>query len=249
MNNTVIDEVLFSAEIVEAGIVLVKIKRHLIDHLSLLSHKESFFKFLDRFAGDDSIKCIVILGHPEKRGAAEFEEWHENIKEMSLDSNATQRVVNAFQQHVRRLVVLPQIILYGDAGIMTSNYLSIGLAANYCVLADSVEIQNTNAKYDLLPAGGAAFLLKERIGAQRALALLTTKEVVSAKKAEALGLCDCVCPAEELEACLMKQARMYASHRSTYLRALKKAMMPDLKKLDDWFRHEQHVIIRDTLWD
>ena len=90
----------------------------------------------------------MILGHPEKRGAPEFQEWFEKVQQSTGDAVHLQRVVNAFQQLVRRLLTLPQLVLFGEAGTMTTNYIGIGMASDYFVLGDKVDIQNVNAEYN-----------------------------------------------------------------------------------------------------
>ena len=247
-NHESIDEAIFEASWPERGIALVRIKRHVLSHASILCEKEAFFGFLDRLAEDSETRCVVLMGNPNKRGTAEFEEWFAGMLSARDEPNGVQRVVNAFQQFVRRILMLPQVVLYGDAGTMTMNYLSAALVSNYVVLAENVCIQNPNARFDVLPAGGCAWLLRERLGPLRALALLASVEDITAEEALALGLCQAVCAPDELEDKLMRQARAWAQHRPGYLRSLKAVMRQNLPSLEAWFLLELEGIVRDALW-
>jgi enoyl-CoA hydratase/carnithine racemase len=241
-----IEEEMFSAETVEPGIVMVRQKRHLVEHMTFLSQKDAFFKFLDRIEADESCKCLIILGHPEKRGEAEFAEWHERIRKMQRDQFTLERIVNAFQQHVRRILTLPQIVLFGDSGALTSSYLSIGLAADHFALGEDACFHNAQAKFDHLAPGGTPFLLKERIGKTQALQLLLNYNRLPAEKARSLGICDHVCPPEELESYLLEKARELTRHQRSYLNSIKIGMRPDLPRLDAWLERELMLVLKQA---
>lgn len=248
MKHNPVDEALFEATWPTSEIVLIRIKRHLLDHASILRDKQIFFDFFDAVAEDSMTKCVVLMGHPEKRGAPEFEEWIERVMKARHEPLAVQRVVNAFQQFVMRILTLPQLVLYGDAGMMTMNYLSVGLAADFFVLGEGVRIQNPNAEHGILPAGGTAHFLREQLGGKRVLALLASAEELTAEEACSMGLCQGVCVPQELENRLLTQARVWAQHHPNYLRSLKAATRSDLQALDDWFKKELEAIVRGALW-
>jgi enoyl-CoA hydratase/carnithine racemase len=238
------EEALFTAEFPEPGIALVRIKRQHTAHLSLFDDKVPYLRFLDRFTSDQTIKCIIILGHPEKRGDGEFREWRDEVTSDPHALDRVRQVVMALQQCVLRIVQLPQITIYGDAGRITPNYLSVALAADYFFAADSTLLQNPNASCDFLPAGGAAYLLRQRLPRPRALDFLTSANELDAKAMQALGICDGVFPSADFEEELLAKARSLAQHETSYLRAIKTAHRPASESLEAWFQHELKVIQR-----
>lgn len=247
--SSAIDEALFTAEFPVPGIALVRIKRHYTEHLSLLDDKVSYLRFLDRCATDHELKCVILLGNPEKRGQAEFTEWRQRMSGDHAAIDLVRKVVNAFQQSVLRVLQLPQITIYADAGNITPNYLSIALAADYFYVGDKARLQNPNASCDLLPAGGATFLLRQRMNRPQAYALLTSPDEKTATEMAEIGLCDGVLPEAEMEEKLLAKARELIQHRASYLRAIKISQRPDLEKLAAWLEYELKVIQRDTRTD
>lgn len=247
MSTENMDRELFQAEFKDNGIVVVRLKRHLMEHFMDLSHKECFLQFLDRLNGNPDSKCIVILGHPEKRGAPEFQEWFEKVQQSTGDAVHLQRVVNAFQQLVRRLLTLPQLVLFGEAGTMTTNYIGIGMASDYFVLGDKVDIQNVNAEYNIPPAGALSYLMNRRIGASKTIEALAARKKLTSAEALELGLCDAVCAADQLESQLLQKAQNYAEHSLAFLLTIKKNLCPNLHELDEIFKSESRAIVNSML--
>ncbi|WP_269525882.1 enoyl-CoA hydratase-related protein [Coraliomargarita parva] len=237
------DEKLFAASQTSPHTLTIRFKRHWLRQSAEIENVIGLIDYLNVLERNSEIKCILMLGNPEKRGSAEYVEWQEwASSEEGKAQHASVRMLSVFQQLVRRILKLPQIVLFGDGGRMTMSYLSLGLAADYCVLGTTSVVENPNLRFKTIPVGGVVYFLKERLGHQKSFELLSQPEPVSSRQLLDLGLCHSVCPAGEVEAQLKQQADYYLDQNINYLRALKGALHPDWDALDHWFYWESNHI-------
>jgi len=102
--------------------------------------------------------------------------------------------------------------------------LTLALACDFRIAADTAKLGDTSGKFGLLPDEGGAWLFPRAMGLDRALKMTMLAEVYDAKTALELGLVTEVVPAADLETRTMTFARALAARAPLAVR-LAKAMM------------------------
>ena len=95
----------FSAKRLE-HIVMINFKKNLLFYASDLSAKEKVLEYLDLVSRSDSIKVVVVLGFPYKRGCEEYLEFYRQVFEAKSGQQAIHRMYNAVNQLISKIVNL-----------------------------------------------------------------------------------------------------------------------------------------------
>lgn len=135
---------------------------------------------LDAIAADGSALGVIVL-----RGAGKsFCAGHDLADVGAMDLawlRHESRTLEMFAQ-------LPQIVIAAVHGHCITGGLELALAADWIVAAESARFADTHGKYGLVPAWGMSQRLPRRVGAARALELMTTCRRVDGREAERIGL-------------------------------------------------------------
>lgn len=102
--------------------------------------------------------------------------------------------------------------------------LTLAMACDFRVAADSAKLGDTSGRFGLLPDEGGAWLFPRAMGLDRALKMTMLAEVYSAEEALRLGLVTEVVPAAMLESRTIEFARAIAAKAPLAVR-LAKSMM------------------------
>jgi 2-(1,2-epoxy-1,2-dihydrophenyl)acetyl-CoA isomerase len=109
-------------------------------------------------------------------------------------------------------------------GAAVAGGLTLALACDFRIAADTAKLGDTSGKFGLLPDEGGAWLFPRFMGLDRALKMTLLSEVYSAREAHDLGLLTEIVPAAELESRSMDFARAIAKKAPLAVR-LAKSMM------------------------
>ena len=135
---------------------------------------------LDAIAADGDALGVIVL-----RGAGRsFCAGHDLAEVGAMDLawlRHESRTLEMFAQ-------LPQIVIAAVHGHCITGGLELALAADWIVAAESARFADTHGKYGLVPAWGMSQRLPRRVGAARALELMTTCRRVDGREAERIGL-------------------------------------------------------------
>ena len=96
-------------------------------------------------------------------------------------------------------------------GVAAGAGANVALACDIVVAAKSASFIQAFSKIGLIPDSGGTYFLPRLIGIQKAAALMMTAEVVSAEKAETLGMIYAVYEDSEFETSAMKLADTISS--------------------------------------
>ncbi|MBW2596928.1 MAG: enoyl-CoA hydratase/isomerase family protein [Deltaproteobacteria bacterium] len=140
----------FSAKRVE-NIVILNIKENILLQATDLTAKDSLFEYLELVSESDAIKVVLILGAPQKKGSEEYFRFYRQVMEQKLDPHAINRLYNAVNQFILRLVDFNKMIVHADSGKVISLFMNTSLACDYRIVADNTVFQNPCLELELVP--------------------------------------------------------------------------------------------------
>lgn len=181
---------------------------------------------LDRYVADDGLRCLIVTG--AGRGfcsggdvsGSDPDRPNYKAKQMGYGHEmrvGMHRVVTALHRSDK-----PVIAMINGAAV--AGGLTLALACDFRLAADTAKLGDTSGKFGLLPDEGGAWLFPRVMGLDRALKMTLLAEVYSASEALKLGLVTEVVPAADLKARTFEFARAIAAKAPLAVR-LAKSMM------------------------
>jgi len=181
---------------------------------------------LDRYVADDGLRCLVLTG--AGRGfcsggdvsGSDPDRPDYHTKQMGYGHEmrvGMHRVVTALHR-----IDKPVIAMINGAAV--AGGLTLALACDFRLAADSAKLGDTSGRFGLLPDEGGAWFFPRVMGLDRALKMTMLAEVYSASEALKLGLVTEVVPAAELREKTFAFARAIAKKAPLAVR-LAKSMM------------------------
>ena len=232
----------FSAKRIE-DIVLMRFRENLLLHGTDLNARDSLFDYIDYVSKSDEVKVVLIIGSPEKKGCEEYIEFYRKVFEFQLGENAIERLYNAVNQFILKIVDLNKIVVHADSGEVISLFLNVSLACDYRIVADNTVFKNPCLDLGLVPKGGGAFFLSKMVGMSRALESLLSEEDIPAQEALRLGIVDKVVPPGKLEKSALEIAQGFARKPDSTLAGIKRLLNYSMKDLGDFLELENQVLL------
>lgn len=100
------------------------------------------------------------------------------------------QILSTIEEIVRRIYMMPKLVISAVNGAIAGLGLSIALAADYVVTSPETKLGVLFLGVGLAPDGGGHFWLKERLGVQGAKRFMWSMERVTGKEALDMGLVD-----------------------------------------------------------
>ncbi len=181
---------------------------------------------LDHYVDDDSLRCLVITGAGRcfcsggDVSGSDPDRPDYQTKQMGYGHEmrvGMHRVVTALHR-----IDNPVIAMINGAAV--AGGLTLALACDFRIAADSAKLGDTSGKFGLLPDEGGAWFFPRVMGLDRAMKMTLLAEVYPASEALRLGLVTEVVPAAELRARTFDFARAIAKKAPLAVR-LAKSMM------------------------
>ena len=233
----------FSAKRVE-DIVILNIKENILLQATDLTAKDSLLEYLELVSESDAIKVVLIIGAPQKKGSEEYFRFYRQVMEHKLDRHAINRLYNAVNQFILRLVDFNKVIVHADSGKVISLFMNTSLACDYRIVADNTVFQNPCLELELVPKGGGAFFLSKRLGASKAFEILLSDKDITAQEALRLGIVDNVVSLAELNGAAQKIAKNFADKPIRSLAGIKKLLSYSIRDLKDYLELENQVLLK-----
>lgn len=227
----------FSGEII-GSVLLLNLKENLMIHATRLSAKNLFLDYLDSVSKNDSIKVVLILSSPEKRGREEYLEFYEQIIQSKSDARIAYRLFNSVDQCILKIRQINQMVIHANSGKVLPLFLNASLACDYRIIADNTVFQNPCLDIGMVPKGGGAFFLSKILGISKAYEILLCEQDITAGQALKLGLVDQVVPYDELRDTALKIAEKFARKPRRSLTGAKKLINYSIKDLSDYLEFE-----------
>jgi enoyl-CoA hydratase len=131
---------------------------------------------------------LVIL-----RGAGKGFSAGNDIAEMT-QRGVRQPEPNFKAKTLEMVAQLPQPVICAVHGVCYTGALELALACDMIVASESARFADTHAKLGLIPMWGMSQRLPRRIGAAKAIEMMTTSRPYSGAEALAMGLVNCCFP-------------------------------------------------------
>jgi 2-(1,2-epoxy-1,2-dihydrophenyl)acetyl-CoA isomerase len=153
---------------------------------------------LQSLAADDSCRAIVLTG--EGRGFSAGADLS-TLQEPYLRGERPQLsgfLKEGYNKLIPLLAETPKPVIAAINGVVAGAGVSVALACDLRVAADSASFSMAFVRIGLIPDAGSCYLLPRAVGMARALELALLSEKVDARQAVDLGLINRVVPADRL---------------------------------------------------
>src|SRR3990170_6553747 len=146
---------------------------------------------------DGSVRCIVLRGAGEKSfcSGQDLKEHSGSEPRRSLKTSLEKK----YNPLIRRMRNMEKPIIGMINGVAAGAGLSIALACDYRIMADTAKLIEVFIRIGLVPDSGSHWFLTRLVGMAKAFEYAATGRDIDATEAERVGLVNRVVPALELE--------------------------------------------------
>jgi enoyl-CoA hydratase/carnithine racemase len=197
-----------------------------------------WIKALETVRDSDEIRVLVVSGNGrgfcsggDVKAMANGQGFLQNDGKVDLTSTALARK-NSLWKRIQRIPLLLQEIdkpvIAVLHGIAIGAGLDMALACDIRIAAESTKVAESYLKAGIVPGDGAAWFLPRLIGTDKALDLLWTGDILSAREAKELGLITHVVEDEKLEEFVEKYVEKLTRGPQEVMRFTKRAVYQGL---------------------
>ena len=200
----------------EDGVSVITLNRPRARNAMSAAMNEALARMLDRAERSAEVRCVVLTGagsafcaggdvkRMAARGGAAGEPGP-GLDERIHDQRLNQR------NTAGRMYLMPKPVVASLPGPAAGAGLSLALAADLRIMADSAFITTAFARVGFSGDYGGSFFLSNLVGSGKARELYFLSDRVGAEECLRLGIANQVVPAEQLEEATMALARRLAS--------------------------------------
>lgn len=192
---------------------------------------------------DLGVRCIVLRGAGEKAFSS-----GQDLKEYSsagVRRSLKESLEKSYNPMIRRMRSMEKPIIGMINGVAAGAGLSIALACDLRIMADTAKLIEVFVRIGLVPDSGSHWFLPRLVGMAKAFEYAALGNDISAAEAERVGLVNKVVPAAELEKGTMEIAAKLAAAPTKAIglikRTLNKALSSDLDSLLDYEAYVQEA--------
>jgi 2-(1,2-epoxy-1,2-dihydrophenyl)acetyl-CoA isomerase len=157
---------------------------------------------------DRAVRCVVVTGAGRAFcGGGDVKAFAENLERIGI---LIKELTTYLHGAVSRLARTPKPVIMGVNGVAAGGGMSLALAGDLVVAAESARFTMAYSKIGASPDGSCSYFLPRMIGLRRALELQYTNRTLSAREAMDWGLVNRVHPNAEFPGALAALARELA---------------------------------------
>lgn len=205
--------------------------------------KEELNGALKEAERDPEVRCLVIRGAGDKAFCS-----GQDLKEHAgKDSRRSlkESLEKSYNPLIRRMRKMEKPIIGMINGVAAGAGLSIALACDMRIMANTAKLTEVFVRIALIPDSGSHWFLPRLVGMARAFEYAALGDDITAAEAERVGLVNRVVPAAELEKTTIEVAARFASAPTKTIglikRTLNRALASDLDSLLDYEATIQEV--------
>lgn len=178
-------------------------------------------RILDRVEGSTECRVLILTGSGEAfcAGGDLFE-----LSQLTEELSAIQRRLRLSHLFVTRLRGLRQPFITAVNGVAVGAGLSLALAGDLVIAADTARFGATFVRVGLVPDMGSIHTLVHLLGTKKAFELCLMGDVIDAREAEKIGLVNRVVENEKLDEVAAQWAERIVQLPSLQIALLKKAI-------------------------
>ncbi|MBL8115940.1 MAG: enoyl-CoA hydratase/isomerase family protein [Anaerolineae bacterium] len=179
---------------------------------------------LEAAKGDSNIRAVVLTG--AGRGFCAGADLSDVSAQMSENPQFSYRenLIETYNPIILTMREMPKPIIAAVNGVAAGAGMSLALACDVRIVAESASFLQAFVKIGLVPDSGSTWLLPRLIGVTRALELMLTGRKVSAGEALSLGMVNQVVPDTELATVVERTALELANAPTMTLGFIKQAV-------------------------
>jgi len=202
-----------------------------------------------RAAEDKSVRAIIITGAGRAFCAggdlSQIREARSRNAGKELEG-----LLHSGKEICLAIASTPKLVLAAVNGPAAGAGMSLALACDLRVAAESASFAQSFTQVGLYPDFGATYFLPRLVGLARASELFYTADTLSAAEARRIGIVCCVSPDAEFEASARKLAERLAAGPPLAYRDIKHAMIGEKRKeletaLDEEIRLQIHCFLSE----
>ena len=232
-------------ETIDGGIATLTMNRPEARNALTRAMMTGLSESLARLASDRSVRAVVLTGAGDAFcSGGDVKGFAANVgAEVNIDEKI--RDLRVRMEVSRLLHEMPKPTLAVIPGPAAGAGLSMALACDMRIAADTAKITTAFSKVGLSGDFGGTYFLTKLVGAAKARELYFTADVVLGKQAEALGIVNKSVPADELPAAAAAMAKKLASLPTVAIGYMKKNLNTALEgTLSDVLDWEANQMIR-----
>lgn len=207
----------------DQGILKITLNRP--DKLNALTNtmRLELLDALTQAKDDASVRVVVLTG--AGRGfcsGADLEVTAENSSSEPVDFGTLLR--NTYNPLVMLLRTLPKPVIAAVNGVAAGAGMSLALACDLRIAAESASFLQAFVKVGLVPDSGSTWLLPQLVGLTKAMELMLTGRRISAQEAFDMGILNQIVPDAQLTDTVTSLARQFASGPTRAIGYIKQAV-------------------------
>jgi 2-(1,2-epoxy-1,2-dihydrophenyl)acetyl-CoA isomerase len=180
---------------VEGGVATITFNRPQAYNALTADLIESLIETLGALERDEAVRAIVITGEGKGFCAGQaLDDPRVMNAQVATDIAAT--VERRYNPLILKLLTMEKPIVAAVNGVAAGAGMGIACACDFRIVAESASFTTAFVKIGLVPDSGTSLLLPRIVGYAKALELCILSEKIDAARADALGLCTKVVPAE-----------------------------------------------------
>ncbi len=190
---------------------------------------------------DRAVRALIVTGTgPAFCSGGDVKEFVESIETLPLH---LKRLTTFFHGAISRMCRMSKPVIAAVNGVAAGAGMSLALACDLVVAADSARFTMAYSRIGATPDGSSTYFLPRLVGMRRALELIYTNRVLTAKEAEAWGLVNRVVPDVELPATVNALAAELAAGPTLAIgRAKRLILMSQHESLETQMENETELI-------
>lgn len=169
---------------------------------------------LRQWLDDESIRVIVVTASGDKFFCAGAD-----VAQLSAGVADIGEHLAKWHAVIDRIEASPKPVVAALNGSAVGGGLEIALACHRRIAVEGARLGLPELKVGLFPAAGGVRRLTRMLGMPRALDIVLGAELMTAARAETLGLVDCVVPPDRFEEAVAGQAARLAEFEPNAVRA------------------------------
>jgi enoyl-CoA hydratase/carnithine racemase len=221
-------------ETIEPAIARITLNRP--EHLNAYTNAmcDEIVTALHAYMEDDALRCLILTGAGRgfcsggDVGGAPRDGEKKNTSYRDKQMGHGQEMRVGMHRVIAMLHRMDKPVVAMVNGAAVAGGLTLALACDFRIAADSARLGDTSGKFALLPDEGGAWFFPRFMGLDRALKMSLLSEVYPAAEALKLGLVTEVVPASALQAHALEFARAIAGRAPLAVRLAKNMMRKGL---------------------
>ena len=168
---------------------------------------------------DKAVRCLVIRGGEHFMAGGDLKYFHESLGQFTAAEMRTRFEIFIHDVHAMIISLrrMPKPVLASVSGAAAGFGLSLVMACDLAIAADTAYFTLAYSAIGVSPDGGSTFALPRLVGLKKAAEIALLADRFDAAAAERLGLVNKVVPAAQLEAETAKlAARLAAGPTAVY---------------------------------